>query len=265
MTPRLETHVQSRLELAIAACWQAGKITLEYFQTDLAVESKDDGTPVTIADQRAEQALRRILTEAFPEDNIVGEEYGRTSKSGVGTWYLDPIDGTKSFIAGVPFYGVLLAYELDTKVELGVAHFPALNETIWARRGGGCFWNGRKVGVSAVNDFRDVALMLSDYKHLADAGHAALSNKLLQITRLQRTWGDAYGHILVATGRAEIMLDPYMSVWDCGPLLPIVEEAGGKFTDWQGVPTIHGKNAFSTNGHLHAAMLKMIAELSPTP
>lgn len=263
MTPRPKPHLQSRLELAIAACWQAGKITLEYFQTALAVESKDDGTPVTIADQRAEQALRQTLTAAFPEDNIVGEEYGLTSKSGAGMWYLDPIDGTKSFIAGVPFYAVLLAYELDATVELGVAHFPALRETVWALRGSGCFLNGRRATVSAVNDFRDAAVMLSDFKHLADAGHVALRERLLQTTRLQRTWGDAYGHILVATGRAEIMLDPYMSVWDCGPLLPIVEEAGGRFTNWQGVPTIHGKNAFSTNGHLHAEMLNMIAELSP--
>jgi histidinol phosphatase-like enzyme (inositol monophosphatase family) len=249
----MELKIESRLEVALEACWRAGKITLEYFQTGVAVELKSDRTPVTVADQRAEEEIRGWLARHFPDDAVVGEEGGSVKplRETNTTWYIDPIDGTKSFVCGLPFYGVLLACEMNGRVVLGVAHFPALNETVWAAQGTGCFWNGRRARVSAVNKLDEAVLLTTDFYRLNTMGHGATLDELCGATKLQRTWGDAYGYILVATGRAEIMIDPRMAVWDNGPLLPILEEAGGRFTDWQGNATIHSDNAFATNGHLH--------------
>lgn len=247
--------LQSRLDTALDASWRAGRITLAYYQSQLHVDFKGDGSPVTQADVRAEQEIRSILNQHFPEDAIVGEEGGAQKKSAAtGTWYIDPIDGTKSFICGVPFYAVLLAYEIAGEVVLGVINLPALNEMIWATKGSGCFWNGRRARVSTINEMRDARLMLTDYRQMEKDCSPTGLQQLCAETKLQRTWGDAYGHVLVATGRAEIMIDPRMAVWDCGPLLPIIQEAGGRFTDWQGNATIHGANAFSTNGLLHEAV-----------
>jgi histidinol phosphatase-like enzyme (inositol monophosphatase family) len=251
---------RSRLEVALEACWRAGKITLEYFQTEVQVELKNDHTPVTIADRRAEEEIRRWLTRYFPDDAIVGEEGGSTIPAGrtSTTWYIDPIDGTKSFVCGVPFYGALLACEMRGRVVLGVAHFPALNETVWAVQNAGCYWNGRRARVSNVTKLEEAVLLTTDFYRMQVMGHEEALADLCRSTKLQRTWGDAYGHILVATGRAEIMLDPRMAVWDNGPLLPILEEAGGRFTDWQGNATIHGNNAFATNGHLHETVKQIL-------
>jgi histidinol phosphatase-like enzyme (inositol monophosphatase family) len=252
--------LQSRLEVALEACWRAGKITLEYFQTGVQVELKGDRSPVTVADRRAEEEIRRWITRYFPQDAIVGEEGGATvpQAGASATWYIDPIDGTKSFVCGVPFYGALLACEMRGRVVLGVAHFPALDETVWAFQHGGCYWNGRRARVSNVQRLEDAVLLTTDFHRMNGMGHQAALDHLCRLTKLQRTWGDAYGHILVATGRAEIMIDPKMAVWDCGPLLPILEEAGGRFTDWEGNATIHGNNAFSTNGYLHSVVQQIL-------
>lgn len=251
-------ELQTRLDAALEACWRAGKITLEYYQTHPLTETKSDGSPVTIADQRAEQEIRRLLAKYFPHDAVVGEEEGASPPSANGTWYIDPIDGTRSFVCGVPFYGVLLAYEIERNVALGAINFPALDEMIWALRGQGCFWNGRRTHVSAVTELHDATLLSTDFFAMDKFGSSAAREKLCAATKLQRTWGDAYGYALVATGRAEIMLDARMAVWDCGPLLPILEEAGGRFTDWEGNPTIHGNNAFATNGHLHETVQRIL-------
>jgi histidinol phosphatase-like enzyme (inositol monophosphatase family) len=250
-------ELKNRLEVALEASWRAGRITLEYYQAGPAVDTKDDGSPVTQADLRAEQEIRRLLTKHFPDDAIVGEEgdkdFSRPGRKGQvgGTWYVDPIDGTRSFVCGVPFYGVLVAFEAEGEVLLGTVSFPALSETVWAVRGEGCFWNGRRARVSTVSGLKEATLLITDSHQMEKSGYSAVWQRLCMTTRMQRTWGDAYGHILVATGRAEIMIDPKMHVWDCGPLLPILAEAGGRFTDWNGAATIHGENAFSTNGLLH--------------
>lgn len=266
MELNIKEPLRSRLEVALEACWRAGKITLEYFQTGVAVELKSDHTPVTIADRRAEEEIRRWLTRSFPDDAVVGEEGGNTTptRNSDATWYIDPIDGTKAFICGVPFYGALLACEMQGRVVLGVAHFPALAETVWAVQNAGCYWNGRRARVSAVTKLEEAVLLTTDFYRMEMTGYGEALEQLCRSTKLQRTWGDAYGHILVATGRAEIMLDPRMAVWDNGPLLPILEEAGGRFTDWQGNATIHGGNAFSTNGHLHETVKQMLHEKAGT-
>ena len=255
-TPSLD----ALLAFALDAAWQAGRVTLGYYQSGLAAERKADNSPVTLADRQAEQKLRELITAAWPDHALIGEEYGQQPgrvDSGY-TWIIDPIDGTKSFISGVPFYAVLLALVKDDQPQLGVIHFPALNEMVYARRGGGCYWNGRPARVSSVSRLADAVLLASDLDTFARFNRQDAFQRLIDATYFQRTWGDAYGYALVATGRAEIMLDPVMALWDCGPLQVILEEAGGTFTDWRGTPTIFGGEAVATNGALFAPVMDLL-------
>lgn len=250
--------LQEQLEFALDAAWDAGRVTLRYFQTDVAVERKDDESPVTIADREAEQVLRARIERRWPEAGIVGEEFeNKESRSGL-TWIVDPIDGTKSFIHGVPLYGILIALVDDGGPLVGVTHFPALNETIYAANGQGCYWNGRRAHVSEVDSLSDATIVTSALKHFAPQGKSAAWQRLVDATSVQRTWGDAYGYALVATGRADIMVDPIMAVWDAGPLQVIIQEAGGHFTDWQGAPTIHGGEGIATNAALFEQVMALI-------
>lgn len=255
-------HLDELLDFAVTAAREAGAITLEYFQTDLAVRTKSDQSPVTMADLKAEERLRQLIAIKYPDHGITGEEYGETAGSSDHRWILDPIDGTQSFIRGVGMYGVLIGLEIDGQSVLGVANFPALGEIVYAARGLGCYWNERRVRVSSVDNLAEAALLMTDLPALYQHGRGEAYERLSRSIRFERTWGDCYGHILVATGRAEIMLDPIMNVWDCAPLLPILQEAGGTFTDWNGVPTIRGGNAVSTNKLLFNQVKEII---SPAP
>ena len=253
-----DVALRRMLDFAVEAAWQAGKITLEYFQTDTAVERKADASPVTLADRRAEERLRESIQRAFPLHGILGEEYGETPGSSPYRWILDPLDGTRSFVQGVPLYGVMMGLECDGRAVLGVVHFPALGDTVYAAKGEGCYWNGRRARVSSVDRLEDAVVLATDIHSLYEQGRGPVFEALQTQTRLQRTWGDCYGHILVATGRAEIMLDPILNIWDCAALLPILEEAGGTFTDWSGTATHTGGNGFSTNGRLFQTVLQLI-------
>jgi histidinol phosphatase-like enzyme (inositol monophosphatase family) len=253
-----EGSLSTMLDFAVDAAWQAGKITLEYFQVGTAVERKADASPVTIADRRAEERLRECIQRAFPDHGILGEELGETSGRVPYRWVLDPLDGTRSFIQGVPLYGVMLGLEHAGKAVLGVVHFPALGETVYAAKGGGCYWNGRRAQVSAVDRLEDAVVTATSVRSLYEQGRGQVFETLQAKTRLQRTWGDCYGHILVATGRAEIMLDPILNIWDCAALQPILEEAGGTFTDWTGQATHTGGNGISTNGRLVETVMEIV-------
>lgn len=248
----------SLLDFALDAAWQAGRATLAHFQTGIQAERKADDSPVTLADRQAEKLLRDLITTAWPDHGIVGEEFGQTAGSSEYTWIVDPIDGTKSFISGVPLYAVLLALVREREPVLGVMYFPGLDDMIYASRGEGCYWNGRPARVSDVSDMADAVLLASELSSLQRGAQAAAWHDLVDMTYFQRTWGDAYGYALVCTGRAEIMLDPHMAVWDCGPLQVIIEEAGGLFTDWEGTPTIYGGSAVATNGLLHEPVMNVI-------
>ncbi|PMP85678.1 MAG: histidinol phosphate phosphatase [Roseiflexus castenholzii] len=239
-------------EFAADLAWHAGRLTLRYFQTGITPDIKEDRTPVTIADREAEQVMRRMIEARYPHHSILGEEEGETRPGASHRWILDPIDGTKSFVQGVPLYGVLVGLERDGEAVVGAVSFPALGDFLTAARGQGCQWNGRQARVSQVREVRQATLLSSDAESMAPRGRLAAS------VRLVRTWGDAYGYSLVATGRAEIMLDPVMSVWDCAALFPIVTEAGGTFTDWNGAPTIHAGEAIGTNGLLLEQVLNII-------
>ncbi len=250
---------QTFLEFALDAVWQAGRITLGYFQSGVTAERKADNTPVTAADRQAEQKLRELIGRYWPTHGIIGEEYGRSpAQDSPYTWILDPIDGTKSFVSGVPIYATLLALTDGAEALVGVAHFPALNETVYAVRGGGCYWNGRRARVSQVSQLQEAVLLGSDINYAPHPGKADAWQRLVAATYIQRTWGDAYGYSLVATGRAEVMVDPIMALWDTAPLQLILEEAGGTFTDWHGRPTIHAGESIATNGALFTAVMDVV-------
>ncbi|MBI1277132.1 MAG: histidinol phosphate phosphatase [Anaerolineaceae bacterium] len=250
--------ISDLLDFALDAAWQAGRITLGYFQNGVTAERKGDNSPVTIADKTAEKRLRELIQQHWPDHGIIGEEFGDQAGTSGLTWTVDPIDGTKSFVQGVPIYSNLIALTDDKGPLIGVANFPALNETVYATRGGGCFWNGRRTHVTATKELKDAVLLSSEIDYSKFADRAKPWNQLVQSTYIQRTWGDSYGYALVATGRADIMIDPWMAIWDCGPLQVILEEAGGTFTDWKGEATIYNGEAFATNGHLYDAVLNMV-------
>jgi histidinol-phosphatase len=247
------------LDFAVDVAREAGKITLRHYQGSFAAEHKADNSFVTIADREAEAYLRARIAEACPDDSILGEEEGEQPGSSNRRWILDPIDGTYSFVHGVPLYAVLIGMELESEPVLGVVNLPALGELIYAARGLGCFWNGEPAHVSSTASLDQALLLSTDFGVCEQHGFGPAAESLQQQVHSRRTWGDAYGHVLVATGRADIMLDSVMNVWDCAALLPILEEAGGTFTDWDGTRTIHGGNAISTNGLLFDRVMETVS------
>jgi len=253
-----EQELDDWLAFALDAAYQAGRLTLGYFLRGIEVERKEDQSPVTVADRAAEETLRQMIHARFPADGIIGEEYGDQAGTSGRSWVIDPIDGTKSFLSGVPLYANLVALIDDTTREslVGVAHFPALNETLYARRGGGAFWNGRRARVSKKTALAQSVALTSDF-NMWD-GREESWRRIVAATYFQRTWGDAYGYLLVATGRAELTVDPYMYLWDAAPFGVILPEAGGTFTDWKGTATIDGGEAFATNGVLFDEVLRLI-------
>lgn len=239
----------TQLEFAVDVAWRAGRITLAHFQTGVVAEAKADLSPVTVADRASEQLCRDLIEARYPRDGILGEEKGEVRPRARRRWIIDPIDGTRSFVHGVPLYSVLVALEEEGEPLLGVIHFPALGETVWAARGEGCWWDGRRALVSQVDDISDATVLTSEGTY-PDEASAAAWRRLAARSATARTWGDGYGYALVATGRAEAMIDPVMCVWDAGPLRPIVEEAGGVFTDWTGATTHVGGSGIATNAAL---------------
>jgi histidinol-phosphatase len=261
------TPLSECLDFALQAARRAGEIIMPYYQGDVGVEIKGDGTPVTLADRGAEQELRRLICERFPADGVLGEEFGEQPGTSGRRWILDPIDGTKAFVRSVPLFGVLIGMEENGEAVLGVTLMPALDEFVYAARGLGCWWlpSGRKPGsppkrarVSELAPLADGLLLLNSYEYFVKGKRNAAHDRLLQSARQQRGWGDCYGHILVATGRAEACVDPMMNPWDNAPLLPILQEAGGTFTDWQGRATIHGGDGISTNGKVFDEVMEVV-------
>lgn len=252
-------NYQTYLDFAIETALLAGELTLGYYQTGLKPDIKANDTPVTIADQKAEQLIRSRIEKKYPDHAIIGEELGENGKEGTShRWYIDPIDGTKSFMRGVPLYAVLLGLEIEGTVEVGVAYFPALDEMLTAASGLGCWWNGRRAHVSKVSKLREAVVTFTTETYFPKYHRKGALDRIKQASDFDAGWGDAYGHMLVATGRAEIMLDPIMNTWDCGPFPPILREAGGYFGDWQGNETIHAQEALSTSRTLLPEVISII-------
>jgi histidinol phosphatase-like enzyme (inositol monophosphatase family) len=243
-----DIHLKELLNIATDAAHLGGRRALAYYNTGVEVERKRDNTPVTRADKESEQLIRDYIRKYHPTHSVVGEEHGPTQGDENYRWIIDPIDGTKSFITGVPLWGVLVGVEVRGVASVGVIYMPALEEMVAAARGLGCTWNSRRARVSEVATLADATLLTTSVTSCQKRSDAF--DHLAAKARLVRNWGDCYGYVLVATGRADVMLDPAMNPWDSAPMLPILEEAGGRFTTWSGEPTIWGKDAVATNANL---------------
>lgn len=257
-------EIRARLDFALEASAQAARLVMSHFQSrELSVEYKADESPVTVADRGAEELLRAKIQSQFPDDAILGEEFGETGGASGFRWILDPIDGTKSFVHGVPLFGMLVGLLKDEEPVAGICRHPALNELIYARRGGGAWWQ--------VGDEEPVAARVRETATLSESlccftalegfeqiGRADVLLRMAKTCRLSRGWGDCYGHMLVATGRADVMIDPLLETWDAAALLPIVLEAGGEFIDWKGEATIRGGNGISVVPALRSEVLAML-------
>jgi histidinol-phosphatase len=256
--------LRSFLDFAVDTAYAAGRLTLGYFQTGLRPTFKRDGSPVTVADRQAEKLIRRRIGQQYPAHAIVGEEFGSQGSADVPyRWFIDPIDGTKSFVRGVPLYAVLLGLEIDGSSQVGVAYFPALDEMLCAASGEGCYWNNRRTQVSTVSTLEQAVVAFTDPASFERFGRAGAWERIQAATYHRAGWSDAFGYLLVATGRVELMLDPVMSPWDSGPFPPILQEAGGYFGDWQGNPTIYAGEALATTGVLLPEVLAVIRGEQP--
>lgn len=260
-----ETHLDGRLALAVAMAREAGDLTRDkYFQTDrFVVERKKDNSPVTTADKEAEQCIRARVGKSFSQDGILGEEFGTEAGQSGYDWVVDPIDGTKSFLSGVPLYSTLVGVTHQGKSLAGVIYIPALQEIIFAAIGKGAWYQrpGRpwsRVSVSKVANLKDGLFVTSQVDNFDKRG-ASLGYQNLQSTAyITRTWGDGYGYLLVATGRAEVMVDPIVSPWDIAAIQPIMLEAGGKCTAWNGEFSIHAGDCIGSNGLVHDEVLSLL-------
>ena len=235
----------------------AGDLTLEWFQNaDLAVDRKDDGSPVTAADRAAERLIRERLADRFPDDTVIGEEEAETTGGSDRTWVIDPVDGTKAFTRGVPLFSTLVALVDDEGPAIGVIHLAGLGETVWAGRDRGAYHNGEPCRVSDHSRLEGAYVCTSGFSYWS---RPHLERVLASGANL-RTWGDAYGYFLVATGRAEAMIDPECFDWDVAPIAVIIAEAGGIFTDRDGHESWTSGSGVATNGLIHSGALAWLTD-----
>lgn len=233
-----------------------GRHTLRYFRKSLEVDRKEDNSPVTEADRSTEELMRAEIGRRFPGHGILGEEHGKVNPGHPVQWILDPIDGTKSFIHGVPLYTTLVGVLYNDEPVAGVIYAPALDELCEAAKGRGARLNGEKCRLRECEKLSEATFLTTDSTTSEEFGFGAAYRKLLDHCRIDRTWGDAYGHMLVATGRADIMFDPILSIWDAAPLLTIMREAGGIFADVEGNETIKTGNGISCSRKLLPEVLE---------
>lgn len=246
---------RTRYELAVQAARQAGQMALGYFDIGLAVEWKQDQSPVTVADREAETLLRKTLLGKFPQDGFLGEEFGNTPGTSGFRWVIDPIDGTRNFVRGIPVWGTLVGLEHRGEQIAGVADVPALRQTYRALRGDGAYRNDRPIHVSTVSDFSESVMFYSSLSWFVKAGRRDVFLDLAVRTQRQRGFGDFYGFVLVAQGSGEMMIEHGVHTWDIAALKPIVEEAGGRLSDWDGTEDIDRPDVVASNGRLHDVAL----------
>ena len=241
--------------------YRAGRITLSYFNKGIGADFKEDKTPVTAADRAAEKFIRAEIEKTYPTHAIVGEEFGE--KAGKGNpfrWIIDPIDGTKSFLRGVPLYSVLIALEIEGVVRASAVYFPALDEILYAADGLGAWWNGRRARVSTVNELKKAVFVYTSWSGFRTRKRLDLFESLHKECFFCRGWSDAYAYLLVATGRAEICLDPAVKIWDMAPFPVIFREAGGFFGSWNGKEGHTFGEGLAVNAALKSRVLKLTRE-----
>jgi histidinol-phosphatase len=249
---------------AVEAARAAGEIGLRYYQRGVEVALKADQTPVTQADREAEAAITAILARAFPDTGFLGEELGERGPAD-RRWIVDPIDGTKNFIRGIPIWAVLIALEEQGRVTTGVIFNPATGELFWARRGEGAWRDGRRLRVSDTARLDEAFLLHSDLGILRAQGWWDGFVRLVDGTARSRGFGDYYGYGLVAEGKADLYLEVDLKPWDVAAVKILVEEAGGRLTDFAGRDTIYGGTVMASNGRLHGAALAALGGPAPAP
>lgn len=259
----MSADLTRRYDLARRIAAAGAKLVQSYFQQGIAVVKKEDASPVTVADRATEELLRKEIESAFPEDGIVGEEFEAKEGSSAYRWILDPIDGTKSFISDVPLFGTMVAVERDGRGVIGVVSFPGLDVSVDAVVGGGAWErtaDGRKrpARVRDCPQLSDGLVLTTDWAGFRERGAIDNLNSVAAASWFMRTWGDCYGHYLVATGRAVAMIDARLNIWDAAALQPIIEEAGGTFTDWRGATSIDSGEGISTNGQVLDELLNLL-------
>ena len=247
------------LAAAVEAARAAGEVALKYYRSGFDVSIKADDTPVTQADRGAEEAIVEVLGRAFPTHGFLGEEFGAKGDQQT-RWIIDPIDGTKNFVRHVPVWATLIALEEHGRLTVGVIYNPVTGEMCTARRGGGAFLNGERITVSPIDDLAAATFLFSGLRLVREAGAGYWDGyvRLIDATDRQRGFGDYLGYTLVAEGKAEIYAEVDLKPWDLAPCALIVEEAGGRFTDFAGAPTIYSGTALATNGRLHDATLALL-------
>jgi len=244
---------------ALRVAQGAAALTLDWFQRDdLGIDHKADGSEVTDADRAAETYVREQVAAKYPHDTVIGEEAGVSEGSSTRRWIVDPIDGTASFVRGVPLYSTLLAVFDEHGPAVGAVHIPALNERVTAGRGRGCLHNGVPSRVSTIDTVATSCVSTSAYD-----GSWWPTDALLAVTgsgAKTRTWGDGYGYVLVATGRIEAMVEPALNTWDIAPMLTVIPEAGGVLSTWDGSTDLRqGAGWIASNGRIHDELLGLVA------
>ena len=249
---------RNRYELAVEAARQAGDLARAYYETTFDIETKTDSSPVTIADKQAEQLIRGLVAQHFPNDGFLGEEFGDQPGDSGFRWVIDPIDGTRSFVRHIPIWATLIGIEYRGEQIAGVAYAPVLGMLYRALRGDGAYMNDRRIRVSDVDRLAGATMCYSSIRWFQKAGRERTFLELVRRTERQRGFGDFYGFVLVAEGAADLMLDFGLAEWDVAALKAIVEEAGGALTDWHGTPTIAASGFLASNGKLHAEALAIL-------
>lgn len=265
----MESNQQSarreRLAFARTIAREGGAVANSHFRrSGLSIEWKADASPVTNADRETEQYLRACIQAAYPDDAILGEEFAELPGTSGYRWILDPIDGTKSFMHGVPLFGTMVGVEYGGRSVVGVVEFPALGEAMWAAVGEGayCQYFGeadpRRAQVSTTSHLAEALFLTNDANGFEKIDRLDVHERLRRAVRMNRGWSDCYAYFLVATGRADFVVDPKMSVWDCAAIAPIIEEAGGAFVDWEGTPGIWADRTVGSNPYLLPEVLRLI-------
>jgi myo-inositol-1(or 4)-monophosphatase len=238
---------------------ESANIIKRYFRTSVSVESKPDFSPVTIADKLAEEKMREIIAKEFPSHGIIGEEFGNNNSDAEYVWVIDPIDGTKSFISGALSFGTLIALLKNGRPIIGVINHPILNELLIGDNQI-CLLNEKKVKIRDCFLINQATLLTTDHLNIGKYQNQNKFDELTEKVKLYRNWGDCYGYYLIATGFADIMVDPIMSVWDSMSLIPIINGAGGIITDYQGKDPVVGSSIVASNKEIHSEVIKLLNE-----
>jgi histidinol-phosphatase len=251
---------RARDEAAVDATTKAAQLALRYFDIDAAVQWKQDDSPVTVADREAERLLRDTFLSAFPHDGFLGEESGEHLGTSGFRWIVDPVDGTRSFFRGIPVWGTLVGLEYHGEQIAGVVAAPALGHTWRALRGDGAYRDERRIRVSKIDSLGQATLFYTNLKWFERSGKSNDFLRLATMTQNQRGCGDFWGHVLVAQGSGEMMVEHGVHAWDVAALKPLIEEAGGRFSNWDGGADIHRPDVVISNGKVHEEVLAVLRD-----